>query len=316
MVHIDDIDANPLGYFRNSLPSIFGRFRRVLEHATTEANGTILLPQTSWMSEDPAFLHGLIAEYEQLMGAAGLANAHSAAPGLGEFKKMPVYGRSGDSALEKRVNSLLHTQLGVFPINDYLLALRRYHRSIQKKRLMCKGDARISVGQLNKLCALDLHVIFPPGYDLWSAPPPDSISSTAGEHGAKDECNNNSVFTFWMPEERNGWCSNWYHSPFTSPDGTAFTSVEQWIMYKKAVLFGDTESANEILAAGHDPCRQKAIGRKVQGFVEETWLSERAEVLYQGLKLKFDQDAALAEKLMSTVGSRLAEVESYCLSAL
>ena len=115
---------------------------------------------------------------------------------------------------------------------------------------------------------------------------------------------------FWKPDEKNGWCSNWLPSPFVYPDGTAFTSVEQWIMYKKVLLFGDTRAAGNILSAANDPRKQKAIGRRVRNFDEATWLSERDEVLYRGLRLKFQQNEELAQRLMGTTGQRLAEVRT------
>ena len=116
------------------------------------------------------------------------------------------------------------------------------------------------------------------------------------------------VFTFWKPAEKNGWCSNWYPSPFTGPDGTSFSCVEQWIMYKKALLFGDSRAASNILAAANDPRKQKAIGRRVRNFDEATWLGSRDAILYEGLMLKFQQNPELGKRLQQTTGQRLAEV--------
>lgn len=65
----------------------------MLTKATIDSDGVIKLPASSWKSEDGRFLRGLIAEYEQLMGAAGLTNANRRAHGRGEFKKLPVFKR-------------------------------------------------------------------------------------------------------------------------------------------------------------------------------------------------------------------------------
>ena len=46
------------------------------------------------------------------------------------------------------------------------------------------------------------------------------------------------VFCFHSPNEENGYLSNWYLSPFTL-DGVTFSSMEQYMMYCKAVCFGD-----------------------------------------------------------------------------
>ena len=55
------------------------------------------------------------------------------------------------------------------------------------------------------------------------------------------------VICFHNPNEENGYLSNWYPSPFTV-EKKAFSSMEQFMMYKKAVIFGDFDIANKILA--------------------------------------------------------------------
>lgn len=42
-----------------------------------------------------------------------------------------------------------------------------------------------------------------------------------------------SVICFHNPEEDNGYLSNWYPSALTV-DGTLFSSMEQYMMYRKA----------------------------------------------------------------------------------
>ena len=49
---------------------------------------------------------------------------------------------------------------------------------------------------------------------------------------------------FHNPDEENGYLSNWYLSEFCI-DNIHFTSMEQYMMYKKAVLFHDTEIASK-----------------------------------------------------------------------
>ena len=46
------------------------------------------------------------------------------------------------------------------------------------------------------------------------------------------------IICFHNPEEENGWLSNWYLSRFTV-DGITFSSMEQYMMYMKAEVFGD-----------------------------------------------------------------------------
>ncbi len=51
---------------------------------------------------------------------------------------------------------------------------------------------------------------------------------------------------FHNPEEENGYLSNWYLSCFTV-DGIEFSSMEQYMMFKKAVCFRDEKIAARIV---------------------------------------------------------------------
>lgn len=55
-----------------------------------------------------------------------------------------------------------------------------------------------------------------------------------------------TVIGFHRPEEINGSFSNWYLSDFVV-DGIKYSSMEQYMMHKKALLFKDTEIASQIL---------------------------------------------------------------------
>lgn len=46
------------------------------------------------------------------------------------------------------------------------------------------------------------------------------------------------VIRFHNPNEPNGYLSNWYLSDFEI-DGIKFTSMEQYMMYNKAICFND-----------------------------------------------------------------------------
>ncbi len=51
---------------------------------------------------------------------------------------------------------------------------------------------------------------------------------------------------FHLVSEPNGFLSNWYQSTFKLAD-IEFNCVEQYTMWKKAMTFGDTETAGRIL---------------------------------------------------------------------
>ena len=58
-------------------------------------------------------------------------------------------------------------------------------------------------------------------------------------------------------------------SPF-SINGISFSSMEQYMMYRKAIIFTDNATAAEILAC-EDVSRIKELGRLVSGYDESYW---------------------------------------------
>lgn len=108
-------------------------------------------------------------------------------------------------------------------------------------------------------------------------------------------------FTFFW----HGPFSQWHASPFVL-GGIRFSHAEQFMMYAKAMLFGDRESAERVLQAA-TPKEQKSLGRKVRNFNESVWLLFREGVVYDGSYAKFSQDAELRATLLATRGTTLVE---------
>lgn len=114
-----------------------------------------------------------------------------------------------------------------------------------------------------------------------------------------------NVICFHNPNEENGYLSNWYPSAFRV-NGMAFSSMEQFMMYRKAVCFCDEPVAAEILATD-DVAKIKALGRRVSNYDESLWNGVRQIVVYEGLLAKFSQNEELRERLMATGSALLAE---------
>lgn len=113
------------------------------------------------------------------------------------------------------------------------------------------------------------------------------------------------ILCFHNPDEDNGFLSNWYLSNF-SADGVTFSSMEQFMMYKKAVCFEDDEIAARILKT-KEVSEIKALGRRVAGYDDNIWNGVRQIIVYQGLIEKFMQNEELKDKLLKTGKSILAE---------
>lgn len=110
---------------------------------------------------------------------------------------------------------------------------------------------------------------------------------------------------FHAPKEIHGFLSNWYTSPFDL-DGIHFSSVEQYIMYRKCMIFGDETSAKAVLAT-EDPAMQQSIGRNASGYIGSVWAGIRQMVVFRGLMAKFSQNADLKQKLLDTGDAYLVE---------
>ena len=110
---------------------------------------------------------------------------------------------------------------------------------------------------------------------------------------------------FHLPEEPDGYLSNWYASEFIL-DGIKFTSSEQYIMYQKCMLFGDTKSAQEVLDTD-DTALQQKIGRNAKGYVHGVWEGKRQLIAIKGLIAKFTQNSELKQKLLDTGDAWLVE---------
>ena len=113
------------------------------------------------------------------------------------------------------------------------------------------------------------------------------------------------IICFHNPDEENGWLSNWYPSMFTV-DGITFTSMEQYMMYKKAEVFGDEDIKKEIMSTD-DVGKIKALGRQVHNYNNTVWNGMRQIIIYEGLYAKYSQDDELKEKLLKTGDRLLAE---------
>jgi ribA/ribD-fused uncharacterized protein len=102
-----------------------------------------------------------------------------------------------------------------------------------------------------------------------------------------------------------GPLSQWHPSNF-SVDGTAFNCAEQFMMHRKAILFGDDAMASKILAADK-PSDQKRMGRNVSGFDATIWGRNSIQIVTAGNIAKFSQNEGLKKHLLETGDAILAE---------
>ena len=114
-------------------------------------------------------------------------------------------------------------------------------------------------------------------------------------------------FTFFFRPEAP--FSQWHPARFEL-DGHVFSCAEQYMMYGKALLFGDNEIAAQILEAV-SPRQHKALGRKVQNFSEPAWKARREQIVADGNRAKFTQNPELRQALLETAGTELVEASPF-----
>lgn len=114
-----------------------------------------------------------------------------------------------------------------------------------------------------------------------------------------------NIICFHNPDEQNGYLSNWYLSDFVAND-VKFSSMEQYMMYYKAIYFNDKDIASQILKTD-DVAQIKKLGRLVKGYDDHYWNGIRQTVIYEGLIQKFSQNPELPKLLADTNDNILAE---------
>lgn len=103
--------------------------------------------------------------------------------------------------------------------------------------------------------------------------------------------------------------SQWWLEDFWS-EQQKYCCMEQFMMEKKAELFGDKEIQKKILE-NENPKQIKALGRKVRNFDQELWNKVKYSIVLNGNWMKFRQNRKLREFLLSTGDSVLVEASPY-----
>lgn len=103
--------------------------------------------------------------------------------------------------------------------------------------------------------------------------------------------------------------SQWYECEFGDLHST-YTSMEQYMMAKKALLFNDVQSFNKILKT-NSPKECKMLGRKILNFDEDVWNENKISIVVNGNMLKFSQNKNLRDFLLYTNDKVLVEASPY-----
>jgi len=112
-------------------------------------------------------------------------------------------------------------------------------------------------------------------------------------------------FTFFW----HGPFSQFYPSCF-NVEGVNYNCSEQYMMFKKALLFADMTAAKKIIAESN-PAKLKKLGRAVKNFDKLKWEDVAREIVFQGNLAKFSQNDGLREYLLTTKSTTLVEASPF-----
>ncbi|WP_020194437.1 NADAR family protein [Vibrio owensii] len=101
-----------------------------------------------------------------------------------------------------------------------------------------------------------------------------------------------SLVLFW-----GGIYSNWFKRSFNYGNVT-YSSCEQFLMHRKALLFGDDVTAVKIMNT-HNVSKIKKLGREVQGYDDAIWSNQRLGIAVRGIYEKFSQHEDLKQQMLN-----------------
>lgn len=91
-----------------------------------------------------------------------------------------------------------------------------------------------------------------------------------------------------------------------------FHNAEQFMMYHKALLFGDPDAAGRVLAVPDGQPKQcQAIGRTVMGFDKQLWEQNAVAIVSTGLFHKYSQNPDFGALLLATGDQPIAEANRH-----
>jgi len=93
-------------------------------------------------------------------------------------------------------------------------------------------------------------------------------------------------------------------------DEEQYNCNEQFMMYKKAELFGDDHALKHIMSACN-PSVQKSWGRKVKNFDKDKWETIARDVVYKANYAKFSQNKDCLDRLMASGDKIIVEASPY-----
>jgi ribA/ribD-fused uncharacterized protein len=108
------------------------------------------------------------------------------------------------------------------------------------------------------------------------------------------------------------YMSNFYKTKFMDEDGIEFNCSEQYFMYNKCKVFDPTNSKLlEAILKENSSTKIKKYGRQVKNYDDNIWEQIRYNIMLCALRLKFNQNENIKQKLIATNPKILYEASKY-----
>lgn len=106
-----------------------------------------------------------------------------------------------------------------------------------------------------------------------------------------------------------GYLSNWFESSFIV-DNVYYWCTEQYMMAKKAELFGDFEIQEEIMKSLSQK-EIKGLGRQIRNFNDDIWDKNKIKIVFEGNYAKYKSNPKLKSYLINQRNKILVEASPY-----
>jgi ribA/ribD-fused uncharacterized protein len=121
----------------------------------------------------------------------------------------------------------------------------------------------------------------------------------------------NEIYFYGLNNEF-GYMSNFYKTTFIDEDGIEFNCSEQYFMYNKCKVFDPTNSELlEAILKEKSSAKIKKYGRQVENYDDKMWEQIRYNIMLCALRLKFNQNENIKQKLITTNPKILYEASKY-----
>jgi ribA/ribD-fused uncharacterized protein len=106
---------------------------------------------------------------------------------------------------------------------------------------------------------------------------------------------------FYTLKNKFSYMSNFYKTNFTDKDGIKYICSEQYFMYHKCKTFDPNNNILlETILRETSATNIKKCGRQLKNYNDTIWQEKRYNIMLEALRLKFNQNEIIKQKLLET----------------